>query len=216
VRAFPCRRTNESSCIYFFLRSPVVPSSIDRSFFKINNKRALNDPTRSSSYAFVEFRSTRDAEDAYYDMYVQRVFFFLCAHTFSRHGKHFEGYRLSIQVCVSRVQLLAIHENTKNSGLKILLRLYGAMIVVRRLLLPRSGGGRGRVVLGVVMTVKRSVTETGTEIVRGTETVIRTETETERGGGAVRLSVRGREKGKGGGRLLLIEIEIGGRGRGTL
>ena len=103
-----------------------------------------------------------------------------------------------------------------DSGLKILPRLYGAMIVVHRRLLPRIGGGRGRVVLGVVMTVKRSVTETGTEIVRGTETVTRTEIETERGGEAVHLKERGRGKGKGGGRLLLllIEIEIGGIGKG--
>ncbi|KAJ7222375.1 RNA-binding domain-containing protein [Mycena pura] len=40
-----------------------------------------NPHAQSNPYAFVEFRSTRDAEDAYYDM----------------HGKNFDGSRLSIQ-----------------------------------------------------------------------------------------------------------------------
>ncbi|KAF5329349.1 hypothetical protein D9619_008939 [Psilocybe cf. subviscida] len=44
-----------------------------------NTNAQRSEPPRS--YAFVEFKSTRDAEDAYYDM----------------HGRHFEGSRLSIQ-----------------------------------------------------------------------------------------------------------------------
>ncbi|KAF7297257.1 U3 small nucleolar RNA-associated protein 10 [Mycena indigotica] len=51
------------------------------SFLKLPKLRSLNDRSRPRSYAFVEFRSTRDAEDAYYDM----------------HGKTFDGSRLSIQ-----------------------------------------------------------------------------------------------------------------------
>ncbi|TFY70772.1 hypothetical protein EVG20_g2236 [Dentipellis fragilis] len=75
-------------------------------------ERSLNMPPPRSprSYAFVEFRSNRDAEDAYYDM----------------HGRHFEGSRLSIQVrircmCANIVLVLI----SVNSGQRILRRRCG-------------------------------------------------------------------------------------------
>ncbi|KAF8838132.1 hypothetical protein BDN67DRAFT_907945 [Paxillus ammoniavirescens] len=46
-----------------------------------------NPHASSNPYAFVEFRSQRDAEDSYYDMQQ-------CNY---RHGRYFEGSRLSIQ-----------------------------------------------------------------------------------------------------------------------
>lgn len=50
----------------------------------------------------MEFRSQRDAEDAYFDMYVfatgLTIIFFIPHIPFYRHGRNFEGSRLSIQV----------------------------------------------------------------------------------------------------------------------
>ena len=68
----------------------------------------LNAPSSPCSYAFVEFRSQRDAEDAYYDMYVapfsSRFFDLISPH--NRHGRYFEGSRLSIQVSTCAVASL--------------------------------------------------------------------------------------------------------------
>jgi len=88
-------RTNELYIFLFYVRPSYRRRH--RSVVLVKTERSTN--LTRSSYAFVEFRSTRDAEDAYYDMYVQPVFFFTRLIS-SRHGKHFEGYRLSIQVCV--------------------------------------------------------------------------------------------------------------------
>jgi len=67
-----------------------IPSNDDRS---TNHSR--------TSYAFVEFRSTRDAEDAYNDMYVSNPRMSSPLGQLivtSRHGRNLDGYRLSIQV----------------------------------------------------------------------------------------------------------------------
>lgn len=68
---------------------------------RVRTCRSLNIPSNPSrSYAFVEFRSTRDAEDAYYEMYVRRYSDMLCMldPLCYRHGRYFDGARISIQV----------------------------------------------------------------------------------------------------------------------
>jgi hypothetical protein len=60
-------------------------------------------PQTPRSYAFVEFRSQRHAEDAYFDMCVLFTYKFDSTQASLllsyRHGRNFEGSRLSIQVC---------------------------------------------------------------------------------------------------------------------
>ena len=49
-------------------------NTLPRFFNHLERTRSLKSPSKRS-YAFVEFRSRRDAEDAYYDMYVLLSFF---------------------------------------------------------------------------------------------------------------------------------------------
>ena len=139
---------------------------------------AQQPPSSPSSYAFVEFRSQRDAEDAYYDMYVTATRFGVPRpplHTFSsRHGRYFEGSRLSIQVrtffaICTAVSLTLI--SFVNSGPRTLPLRSGGSTAGRPL-----RAGTVIVLAAPAAGVKR--TETLTVIVRGTvsETVTGTGT----------------------------------------
>ena len=83
----------------FRFRAPSSSAPFDLASIPNESSTSLN----YRSYAFVEFRSTRDAEDAYYDMYVPSAFPFFQhlifqKKNFLRHGRMFEGSRLGIQV----------------------------------------------------------------------------------------------------------------------
>lgn len=93
VKSSSCSRMiHNAMCPYHSCRVPP----------RIRKYRSLNIPSNPScSYAFVEFRSTRDAEDAYYDMYAPSVSRHCMLFTqvgLHRHGRSFEGARISIQV----------------------------------------------------------------------------------------------------------------------
>ena len=64
--------THARTHLFLSISSAVVFRAI-RS--RVESEPKLNVPQNYRIYAFVEFRSTRDAEDAYYDMYVLPYFF---------------------------------------------------------------------------------------------------------------------------------------------
>jgi hypothetical protein len=59
-------RTHTRMSAFFQFRAPSSSASFDLASSPNESSTSLD----YRSYAFVEFRSTRDAEDAYYDMYV--------------------------------------------------------------------------------------------------------------------------------------------------
>lgn len=123
----------------------------------------------SRSYAFVEFRSTRDAEDAYHDMYASHAFH-VCLHftrdDSNRHGRNFDGARISIQVSPF-VWLQAACADIFHgySGRRTLPPLCGVMTGA---LLPAVATGNVRAApIGVAATDPATVTATAIVTVPG-------------------------------------------------
>lgn len=50
-----------------------------------------------AAFAFVEFRYERDAEDAYYDMYVTFLIMYQHIADTDRHGRSIDGRRVTVQ-----------------------------------------------------------------------------------------------------------------------